>query len=666
MSVSTLLSIGARAMTANYAALTVTGNNVANANTPGYSRQTVDLATSFSQGTASGFFGKGVDVATVSRAHDDFLTREAATTASLAASDQARATQLAQIETVFPTGEDGLGYAAQQLFNSFVDVSNKPTDSSARQVALARVSDLASQFQSASDQLDSIQTGVTQQLKTSVASVNSLTSQIANLNQRISNAKATGHEPNDLLDQRDTAVNSLSQLVQVTTVESADGTVGVFLGGSQRLVLGSESTPLATVTDPYDPSKVTVGINDGGSLRAFPDGFIAGGSVAGLLRVQSHDLPDARGLIGQLASSIAGALNSQQALGLDLGTPASAGAPLLSIGAASVAPSSNNATASGVPVASYVNGAGTRVSSVSIAVVNSKELQPSDYELVADPTLPSGSYQLTRLSDGSSQTVTNGSVVDGFQINIATPAPAARDRFLLKPVSDSTRSISRALDDPKGIAAASPVAAVFAPTNTGTAALGSLAATSTSLNPNLTATLTFTDNSGGYSYSLVDTTGALPTVNGTGTFVAGQPIALNGFALNLTGVPKQGDVVTVAQTAYPASDNGNANALLALRDLGIVGQRSTAGVVTTPAANVIDAYASALATIGVSVQSANSASDQSASIASDAKTAVSEKSGVNLDEEAARLIQYQQSYQAAAKILQVAQTIFDTLLQVGN
>ena len=666
MSVSSLLSIGARAMAANYAALQVTGNNVANANTVGYSRQSVQLATSFSQGTSNGFFGKGVDVATVTRAHSDFLTREAATTASLAAADRARSTQLLQLEKVFPTGEAGLGYAAQQVFNAFVDVSNKPTDSSARQVALARVGDMAAQFKSASDQLDSLQAGVTQDLKTSVASITSLTSRIADLNQRIANVKGTGHEPNDLLDQRDTAVSDLAQIVQVTTVSAADGTIGVFLGGSQRLVLGGEATPLATVTDPFDPSKVQIGISDGGNLRAFPDGFIAGGSVAGLLRVQNHDIPAARGLIGQLASAIAGALNSQQALGLDLGSPAAAGGPLLALGAASVAPSSNNAKAAGVPVASYINGAGARVSSISIAVVDPKELQPSDYELVADPSLPAGSYQLTRLTDGVAQTVTNGSIVDGFRIDIAAPAPAARDRFLLQPVSNSTRSISRALDDPKGIAAASPVAATFAPANTGTAALGSLAATSTSLDPNLTATITFTDNVGGYSYSLVDTTGVAATVNGVGSFVAGQPISLNGFALNLTGVPKQNDVVTVAKTAYPASDNGNANALLALRDAGIVGQRSAAGVVTTSGINVIDAYASALATVGVSVQSAGLAADQSAAIAGDAKTAVAEKSGVNLDEEAARLIQYQQSYQAAAKMLQVAQTVFDTLLQIGR
>jgi len=661
MTISSLLNIGQRALMANYAALQVTGNNVANANTPGYSRQSIELATAFSQQTGNGFFGKGVDVTTVTRAHDAFLTREAATAASLAAADDARSAQLQKLETVFPTGEDGLGYTAQQLFNAFVDVSNKPQDTAARQVVLARVGDLAARFRAASDQLDAQQAGIAQDLRTSVESINALTTRIASLNANIASAQGTGHAPNDLLDQRDAAIADLSKIVQVTTVASADGTVGVFLGGAQRLVLGGESTPLVALADPFDPAKVQLGVSEGGTTRAFPDGFIAGGSVAGLLRVQNHDIPDARGLLGQMASAIAGALNDQQALGVDLGSPPGAGAPLLSIGAATVAPSSNNAMAGGVPVASYVNGAGVRVSSVSIAVVSTSQLQPSDYELVADPALPAGSYRLTRLSDNTSQTVSNGDVVDGFRIDIAAPPPAPRDRFLLEPVTPSIRTIARALDDPKGIAAASPVTATVAATNTGTAAIASLAATSPSLNPNLTATITFTDDLGNYTWNLVDTTAVLPPTSGTGTWSAGQPIALNGFALQLSGVPKNGDVLTVAKTTVPAGNNGNANALMALRDATIVGQ----GAAGAGGVNVTDAYASALANVGVRVQSASLAADQSAAVASDAKTAVAEKSGVNLDEEAARLIQFQQSYQAAARILQVAQSVFDTLLQVG-
>jgi flagellar hook-associated protein 1 FlgK len=189
---------------------------------------------------------------------------------------------------------------------------------------------------------------------------------------------------------------------------------------------------------------------------------------------------------------------------------------------------------------------------------------------------------------------------------------------------------------------------------------------SPSINPDLTATITFTDNLGNYSYSLVDSTGALPTVNGTGSFVAGQPIGLNGWELDLNGVPNAADSLVIARTAFPAGDNGNANALLGLRDSAIVGQQDLGGGIVAPGMNVTDAYAAALGTIGIRVQGGAAAAEQSAAIAADASTAVSEKSGVNLDEEAARLIQFQQSYQAAAKMLQIAQSLFDNLLTLGN
>ena len=146
----------------------------------------------------------------------------------------------------------------------------------------------------------------------------------------------------------------------------------------------------------------------------------------------------------------------------------------------------------------------------------------------------------------------------------------------------------------------------------------------------------------------------LPTTTGTGTWSAGQPIALNGWELQLNGVPGAGDTLAVAKTAFPGSDNANANALLALRDRTLVDGES-----------VTEAYASVLADIGVRVQGARLSSEMSDSIASAAQTAQTSKSGVNLDEEAARLMQYQQAYQAAAKMLQVAQSVFDSLLQLG-
>ena len=262
----------------------------------------------------------------------------------------------------------------------------------------------------------------------------------------------------------------------MTTVAAADGTVSVFLGGGQKLVLGGEATALTALADPYDPAKVQIGISEGGTTRAFPDGFVAGGSVAGLLRVQNHDLADARGLLGQLASAIAGSLNAQQALGLDLGQPPGRGAPLLSVGAASVAPSSNNAQAGGVPVASYVNGAGVRVPSVSIDVVTTERAAAERLRARRrSRRCRPARYRLTRLQRRQG--------ADGRQrrrrrrlphrhrrarAGAARPLPAAAGVA-------GARIMQRVLDDPKGIAAASPVTATVAAANTGTAAVASLA-----------------------------------------------------------------------------------------------------------------------------------------------------------------------------------------------
>lgn len=661
MGASALMSLGMRAMTANYAALQATGHNISNANTEGYSRQSVVLETNGGQFTGAGFFGKGVNVATVQREHSDFLTREASTTKSIAAADEARSSQLQQLEKVFPLGESGLGYAATQMFNALVDVANKPSDTSSRQVVLARAGEFASRLKTAGEQLDTLQQGVTEELKGSISQVNMLAQRVADLNQKIAAVKGSGQLPNDLLDQRDQAVSEISKFLQVTTMAAGDGSMSVFIGGGQKLVLGNQTTKLVAVADTYDPSRLQLGVNDSGSLREMPQELVTGGSIAGLLRFQNDDLVSARNQLGQLAAAVAGSVNNQQALGLDGSQPPATGAPLLTVGAPQVLPASGN----------------TGGSTVSISVANPIELQASDYELLRDPALPAGSYTLTRLSDGTSQTVTSGAVVDGMRITIGAPAPAANDRFLLQPVSAAARNAALALENTRGIAAASPVAATFDVDNIGTASVGALSATAVNAAAApLTATITFTNDSGAYNWELRDASNALVR-SGTGTWTSGQPIRSDAWApatpaqrydwsLELSGVPRSGDVLTVGNTPFPASDNGNAKAMMALRDIGLVGQRTLASGTVVPGASVTDAYANVLADIGVRVQGAELSAKQSAAIADQADANLQAKVGVNLDEEAARLIQFQQSYQAAAKMLQVAQSLFDTLLQTAG
>jgi flagellar hook-associated protein 1 len=659
MAGSALMNLGTRALFANYAALQATGHNISNANTQGYSRQTVELETAGGQFSGAGFFGKGVNVTTVARAHDQFLTREAAATRAMAAADAARSEQLKQLESVFGTGEAGVGYAAGQFLNAFVDVANRPQDLAARQVALARATDVASRFRAAGEQIESLQANVTADLKAAIATVNTLAKQVADLNGQIALAQGSGHTPNDLLDQRDRVISEISSYVQVTTIPADDGSLNLFIGGGQRLVLGGNATMLAAVPDEFNPALVRLGMTDSAGTNPLPDSLITGGSIGGLLRFQAGDLVDARNLLGQMAQALAASVNDQQALGLDLGQPAGAGAAIFATGPLGVLPSSSNAVAGGVPVASYIDGNGTRVPSVGFSITDASQLRTSAYEVTPDAGTP-GNYLVTRLSDGVQTSVASGATVDGWQLDVVAPLPAAGDRFLLQPVGTAALNMRRVLDDPKGIAAASPVTGSVGTSNTGTASIAALKAVSTSLDPQLTATITFTSDSGDYDWELRDAATNALVSNGAATWTAGQSITLNGFQLDLHGVPRSADTLTVQGTAFPAGNNGNALALTDLREARIVGRTPSSGGVT-----ITDAYANVMTEIGVRVQSGEMAADMSATVAQDAAAAVSEKTGVNLDEEAARLIQFQQSYQAAAKMLQVAQAVMDTLLQVA-
>jgi flagellar hook-associated protein 1 FlgK len=639
MSAGSLFSIGTRAMFANYAALQTSGHNIANANVEGYSRQRAELATALSQFTGAGFFGKGVDVATVARAHNEFLTREAAGTRATAAADTARLEQLLRLEAVFAPGEQGLGYATGGFLNAMVDLASRPADAATREVALSRAQEMAARYAAAGAQLDVLQNGVTQELDLAVNEVNSLAARIAQVNDQIARANGTGHTPNDLLDQRDQLVHQMSQLVQVTTIAAGDGTLGVFMASGQRLVLGTEVASLSLVADEFDPALKVLAVTEGGSQRRLPPALIAGGSIGGLLRFQNLDLADARNELGRMAAAVATRVNEQQALGLDLRTPPGAGAPLFGFSAPRALPASSNTR----------NLAGQFTGSVSLAIADATQLQASEYDLRADPANPT-QYLLTRRSDGLVRSIASGDTIDGLTITVS--AAAASDRFLLQPVARAANDFARVLDDPRALAAASPLQAARGVANTGSAAVASLVVTSPSVDPEQSANITFTSATGDYAWELRDRTSNALLSSGTGTWQPGQPIALNGFELRLSGVPAAGDTFSVAKTAFPAASNGNALALAALRDETFIGGES-----------VTDAYASLMAGVGVKVQGGRTAADISLAVAVAAQDMVASETGVNLDEEAARLLQFQQSYQAAAKILQVAQTVFDTLLQ---
>lgn len=647
-----ILSIGTRALQANQVALQTAGNNIANVNTPGYSRQTVVLQTVEGQYTGGGYIGKGVDVQTIQRNFSAFLTRQSTLATSTQSADVARADKLRQLEGLFAGGANGLGAAVNDMLNAFSDVASAPTDLTARTVVLTRVDETAARMRSASQQLEDLQLGVSQELEQKVGSINSLAKSIAGVNAEIARATGTGQSPNDLLDRRDQLVRELNQYVQTTSVAADDGTVGIFIGGSQTLVLGTTSSPVSLVKDFGGLTDNKLAINRNGIQIMMDEKTLGGGEVSGLLRFQNTDLVEGRNLLGRLTMAISTEMNTQHALGLDLDG---------NVGGNIFSPTSFSGQNVLIPTSPATLNTGATTLALSIS--DTSKFAASDYE-VNFSSATAGS--ITRRSDGVVTafdfSVTNPVTIDGINITKGAGVAAAGDRFLLKPFSTSAASIQREFSTPRALAVASPVVGQMGSANTGSLQQASLTARSNP--PSITpVTLTFT---GSNSYTRSD---ELPVPNTTTfAYTPGVPIEgtvpattpLTQWSLVLQGTPKAGDTFTVnnsvvldaAGTIDLKLNAGNASAMMNLRDKALF-----------DGAALTDGYAGLIAQIGIRGQSANYAADISTTMASNLEKDRTGISGVNLDEEAAKLLQFQQAYQASAKMIQIAQNIFDTLMQ---
>ncbi|PVY90523.1 flagellar hook-associated protein 1 FlgK [Acidovorax sp. 99] len=645
-----LLNVGARALLANQVALQTAGHNIANVNTPGYSRQTVVLQTVQGQFTGGGYIGQGVDVQTILRNQSELLTRQSAAAGSTQAADAIRAQRLSQLQEVFSGGTQGLGAAINDMMNAFSDVVSSPTDITARTVVLTRLDETAARMRTASDRINEIEYTVKEQLQSSVTAINSLATQMAAINEQIARATGNGQSPNDLLDQRDQIIRDINQYVQTTQIPADDGTVGLFVAGSQPLVLGSTAASLSiddATTFPGSGQSKLFFNRPGATPVELDENVLGGGSVSGLLRFQNTDLSEGRNLLGRMALAIGMTMNDQQNLGLTLdGVP---GKDLFAL------PTS---------MPGYTNGAGVG----TVSFTGPTQFEASDYE-IRFTTGTAG--QVVRLSDGKSTPFTDAAnlatlQIDGLNFNLTTPGNPG-ERMLFKPFSTAANNIQALVYSPRDLAAANPINAAMGTANGGTMQLGSLKATGI---PALTppaigtqVTLTF-NGAGGFTVAGggipqdISTVPPTPLAGPPYSYTSGQAINIDGWQITLQGTPKTGDTVAIGNALDPqygdayTRNAGNANALMGLRDVKMFDESTLS-----------DGYASAIAQVGTRTQSAKFAEQLSSTIAANLERDRTAVSGVNLDEEAAKLIQYQQAYQASAKMIQIAQNIFDSLIQ---
>ena len=647
-----LLNVGSRALLANQAALQTAGHNIANVSTPGYSRQTVVLQTVQGQFTGGGYIGKGVDVQTIQRNHSELLTRQSTAASAVDAGDTVRMDRLRQLQEVFSGGASGIGASINDMMNALSDVVSAPTDLTARSVALTRMDETAARMRDASQRLDEIGYTVAEQLKGSMVAVNSLAKNIAGINEQIARAKGNGQPANDLLDQRDQLIRELNQHIQTSQVAADDGTVSVFVAGSQPLVLGNQAATLS-IDDPIDfgagsGKKVLSFLAPGSSTKVeLNESMLGGGQVAGLLRFQNNDLAEGRNLLGRMAIAISESMNTQNRLGLTLnGQPGENLFAPISLGNAT--PSNFN----------------TSTATMALTVADPTALQASSYT-VSFTAGDTGS--VTRHSDGkvfnfdgsALPPVTVASVFSAQGLGVTlSGAVNAGDQFVINSLQGAAAELQALQYSPTDLAAANPVNAAMGATNGGSLQLASLKATGPITQPATGSPVTIAFTAGSPATYSATVPGPPVATIATGNYVSGEKIAINGWEIALQGAPKSGDTVTVGNATdsqygdWYKRDTGNASALMALRDVPMFDN-----------ATLADGFASAMAQVGTRTQSAQFAAELSSSIAANLERDRTAVSGVNLDEEAARLIQYQQAYQASAKMIQIAQNIFDTLIQ---
>jgi len=638
-----ILGTGVSGLNTAQANLLTTSHNITNADTPGYSRQQVIQSTNIPQSTGAGFIGNGSNVTTVKRLHNQFLTTQLTQVQSQSSQLDTHYAQIKQIDNILADPVAGLSPSLQDFFNGVNDVASNPASVPSRQAMISNAESLVTRLNSLDNQLSSMRDGVNSEITTTVDEINSLTQQIAKLNHNIMIAEgaAAGQPANDLYDQRDELINQLSKFVNTDVVKQRDGSYNIFIGSGQAVVVGTDVMPLKAVISPENPQEMTIGISVGSKTILLPEDQIKGGSLGGVLNFRSESLNEAQNSLGRIAISLAQTFNDQHRLGIDLN--GNLGEDFFTVPEPRVTSSANNASTSNI--------------TVDISDVN--DLTTSDYRFSFDGT----NYTLTRLSDNSSASTTTAPsaasplIMDGIRISNATIN--ANERFMIQPTIDGAKNITTNISDTAKIAAAAPVRTDASYTNIGNATIsqGSInpVSSDSSLDPNLQQPVTITFHTPYDGQFDVSGTGTgLPVTNLT--YTDGEDISFNGWTVQIEGQPGAGDVFTIEPNNNGTADNRNALLLAGLQ---------TQSTMASGSASYQEAYGQMVSLIGNKTRELEITSEVQANLVTQTQRSIEALSGVNLNEEAANLLRYQQAFQAASKVIEISNSLFDSILRIG-
>ncbi len=644
-----IFQIGVSGLNAAQAGLLVTSHNITNASRDGYHKQEAVTTTQVPLQTGSGLFGQGVLVETVRRAYSQFLDNSLLQAETQASYLDTYHAQISQINNMLADPTAGLSPTLQAFFSGVQDVASNPSSVPSRQQLLSLTQGLVARFQSFDGRLSDLRTAVNRQLSDVTGEINTLAGEIASLNDQIVRMQADPSKPpNDLLDQRDALLSELNKLVRVSTIGLSDGSINVFIGNGQSLILGNQAFELDAGPSAENPQDYGIFYLAGSNRIPMSSSSLQGGTLGALFDFRGQTLDSAQNQLGLVATVLAQTFNDQHELGMDL--EGNLGDAFFEVPQASAVANQSN------------------TGSAVLAATNTDvgALTGSDYRV----QFAGGAWTVTRLSDNVQSTfATLPQVVDGVQISIASGAVAAGDSFLVQPTRNGARDIAGSIIDTSKIAAAAPVRTAADIDNIGKAAIspgvvvdtGNAAfATAGALSPPIL--IRFTSPT---AYSIYDNTNpASPTLIQAG--IAYDALAQNevfptstaldyGYRVSLTGAAAAGDAFTVGYNTSGVADNRNALLLAGLQ---------TANTVANGTANYQSAYTQLVSQVGNRTRQIQVQSQAQDALVTQARAAQQSLSGVNLDEEAANLIRFQQAYQASGKVLQIANSLFASILEL--
>lgn len=660
MSVS-LYQSGVSGLLAAQQQLATTGNNIANVNTEGYNRQRAEQNASMGLTSGNNFIGSGTYIQDITRIYDEFSYKEQTLSQSNLGNADLLDTRLSQLDQIMSTAGGAVVNSLENFYQAVNSIADNPNDSGLRSIVLNQANILSSDFNELTNSFGQMTDAVNGEITQVATRISEISIELAKLNETISHSQGltVSGQPNDLLDKRDQLITELSGYTRVTTVEDQHGVQTVMIGQGTTLVAGI--TPLTLQVNAGDPDakKTQLSLVSGSSSVAIK-GEDLGGSLGANFQFRDDDLKQIRTEIDRLAMAISSTLNDTQASGLDLN----------GLQGANIFTDINTNQLQQGRVSSLSDNTGTTSAQVTI---NDVSLVPTDeFEVRFDGT-DFTLYNLTTDSNenlgppgggspAGTHTPTNPDY--GFSF-VETGVPANGDRFIVEPTKNSAALMKTTLTDGNAIAASTAIAVTPSTSNVSD---GTINVTNV-IDPEAARTYDITVDvyesvPGTFSYRVYNSTTPPPAPTiASGIYAAGASATID--------IPAGSPDFQIEIAGDLAGEGANARETFTLNDAFGVGNGNHAVVMAkTQEKGVTDggektfsqSLATSTAVVGAKASNASLVADTAQALYTQAYNRNQATSGVNLDEEAANLLKFQQAYQAASQIISTANTIFDTIL----